>query len=306
MSSGTADTTCANCGTGEEDENKLKACTACKLVRYCSRDCQKAHWPRHKKACKKRAAELRDQELLKDHPESEECPICMIALPVDPDQVMFKACCGKTICCGCIHAQTKEDINNGKEFKYLAVCPFCRAPQPETDEELVALLEKGMEKNFDDAYDILALSYMNGDMGLPKDLTRARELFMKAVELGNTSACAQLGEIYRVGNGVKTDLKKAKYYFELGAIGGGINARQLLGCMEWDAGNHVRACKHFLIGAKTGVAGFLENIKLGFTMGYVTKDEYAEALRTCQEQQEKTKSAMRDEALIYCQPSPIL
>ncbi|KAF8955709.1 hypothetical protein BDZ97DRAFT_2063512 [Flammula alnicola] len=30
----------------------LKTCKRCKLVRYCGRDCQKAHWPDHKTACK--------------------------------------------------------------------------------------------------------------------------------------------------------------------------------------------------------------------------------------------------------------
>ncbi|KAF8068588.1 hypothetical protein FPV67DRAFT_1081966 [Lyophyllum atratum] len=30
----------------------LKTCSSCKLVRYCGRDCQRAHWPAHKKFCK--------------------------------------------------------------------------------------------------------------------------------------------------------------------------------------------------------------------------------------------------------------
>ena len=35
------DNTCANCSKGgEENSGDLKACTACKLVKYCNRDCQ--------------------------------------------------------------------------------------------------------------------------------------------------------------------------------------------------------------------------------------------------------------------------
>ena len=49
--------TCANCGKGEESSIDLKSCAACKLVKYCCRDCQIAHRPQHKKECKKRAAE---------------------------------------------------------------------------------------------------------------------------------------------------------------------------------------------------------------------------------------------------------
>ena len=72
---------CANCGKGEEESFKLKACTACKLVKYCSRECQIAHRPQHKKACKKRAAELHDEKLFKQPPLAEDCPICFIRLP---------------------------------------------------------------------------------------------------------------------------------------------------------------------------------------------------------------------------------
>ncbi|KAK9836231.1 hypothetical protein WJX84_003554, partial [Apatococcus fuscideae] len=34
------------------------ACSRCKLVNYCSKDCQVAHWPGHKQACKAEAARL--------------------------------------------------------------------------------------------------------------------------------------------------------------------------------------------------------------------------------------------------------
>ena len=70
---------CANCGKGEGA--KLKACHACKLVKYCSRDCQIAHRPQHKKTCRKCAAELHDEELFKMPPKREDCPLCFLMLP---------------------------------------------------------------------------------------------------------------------------------------------------------------------------------------------------------------------------------
>ena len=80
---------CANCGKGEESSDDLKACTACKLVKYCNRECQIAHRPLHKKACKKRAAEIHDEALFKEPPPHEECPICFLPLPLDaaPEQL---------------------------------------------------------------------------------------------------------------------------------------------------------------------------------------------------------------------------
>jgi len=59
---------CANCGKGEEESGKLKSCTACKLVKYCSRECQIAHRPQHKRECRRRAAELHDEKLFKQPP----------------------------------------------------------------------------------------------------------------------------------------------------------------------------------------------------------------------------------------------
>jgi hypothetical protein len=45
-------------------------------------DCQRNHWSKHKKGCKQRAAELRDETLFKDPPPMEECPICFLPMPL--------------------------------------------------------------------------------------------------------------------------------------------------------------------------------------------------------------------------------
>ena len=107
-----ADTTtcCASCGKAEVDEVKLKLCTACKLVKYCSVDCQKNHRPQHKKACKKRAAEIRDDKLFTENDESYlgECPICCLPLPLDMSKSMINSCCCKRICNGCDYANKKR------------------------------------------------------------------------------------------------------------------------------------------------------------------------------------------------------
>ena len=47
-------TSCSSCGKSPSGtEAKLKRCTRCFSVAYCSRDCQAKHWPTHQQDCKK-------------------------------------------------------------------------------------------------------------------------------------------------------------------------------------------------------------------------------------------------------------
>ena len=83
------DEACANCGKQGSDVVKLKNCTACRLVKYCGVDCQKAHRKQHKKACKQRAAELRDEQLYSQGLERHQgdfCPICTLPTPLPMDE----------------------------------------------------------------------------------------------------------------------------------------------------------------------------------------------------------------------------
>ena len=67
------DEACAKCGKHGSDTVKLKNCTACRLVKYCGVDCQKAHRKQHKNACKKRATELKDDD---EHESEDKCGNC--------------------------------------------------------------------------------------------------------------------------------------------------------------------------------------------------------------------------------------
>jgi len=57
-------TRCANCGLQSDN---LKRCSACKLVAYCNKSCQKAHRRAHKELCNDEVASQRRAEKFKQH-----------------------------------------------------------------------------------------------------------------------------------------------------------------------------------------------------------------------------------------------
>ena len=197
--------TCAACGK-EGNSADMNTCNKCKSVKYCNAACKKKHRSKHKKACERRVAELHDEQLFKDHPPREECPLCFQPMPLDPRQLAFHTCCGKVICKGCDYAMAESE---GKQL-----CPYCRTPPVSSDEENIKRLTKLMDKGNGnaDVHFAFAGCYAQGTDKFPRDMEKAIELLLKAGELGSADAYCNLGDFYNSGEGVEMDKKKAKYY----------------------------------------------------------------------------------------------
>ena len=261
----------------------MNTCNKCDLVKYCNVACKKKHRHKHKKKCERRVAELYNEKLFKEPPPPEDCPICMLPLPLDADQITFESCCGKLICNGCIVAMLEREGVN-------ILCAFCRTPGTKSDEEIIERLEKLMDKGNAYACSRLAGCYAKGRMGILQDWLKANELYLKAGELGCAEAYFNLGNTYDFGRGVEIDKEKAKHYLELAAMNGCLHARYNLGVIEGQAGNNQRAYKHYLIAAGAGFKLSLDIVKSGFRSGIITKDEYANTLRAYQKSQDDIKS----------------
>ena len=287
--------TCANCGK----EGASNTCNKCKLVKYCNAACKKKHRHKHKKQCEehlkraaelreeeiKRAAELRDIELFKQPPLLyEDCPICFLLLPNLSTGKKYQSCCGKWICSGCIHAMDE-------------ICPFCRTPTPNTNDEVIKRAQKSVDAGDAEAIFIFGSYYSRGICGLPRDYTKALELYHRAAELGHAPAYHNIGVLYNIGGkGVERDMKKAVHYWELAAMGGHTAARHNLGAFENNTGNIDRALRHYMISVGGGCHLSLREIQKGYKVGLVTKDEYTKALRSYQKYLVDVKSSQRDEA----------
>ncbi len=284
-----ADEVCASCGKAEVDDVKLKIC-ACKLVKYCTIDCQKNHRPQHKKLCKKRLAELRDKDLFTQPDGSHlgDCPICFLPLPLDPSKSMINMCCSKMICRGCNYANQKREYEEGLERR----CAFCREPLAKSQEEGDKRIMKRIKKNNDPA----AMNHMGKKHYEEGDYDTSFEYLTKAAELDNTEAHYNLSCMYGEGEGVEKDMKKTVYHAEEAAIGGHLEARHNLGIEEWTNGRFKRAAKHFIIAANLGDLDSLKCIKDLHADGHANKEEYADALRGYQSAVDEAKSTERDEA----------
>jgi len=237
---------CANCGKEGHDANdddaalKLKNCTACLLVKYCGVDCQKAHRKKHKKACKQRAAELKDEQLYSrghQRPEENFCPICTLPIPYQMhEHSSFNVCCMKKICKGCIMAAKQRGMND---------CAFCRTPYPANDGAgAIAMVQARVAKKDPAAIHYLGTAYYYGRLGVQKDLRKAVELYTEAAEHGSIQALYSLGFSYTKGEGVEVDIAKGIEFLKKAAMQGDFQSRHSLGIYEADEGNYDRAVRH--------------------------------------------------------------
>jgi TPR repeat protein len=280
---------CASCGIEEIDDINLKECDDCDLARYCSDECQENHKLEHEEACKKRAAELRDEILFKQ-PESScygDCPICCLPLPIDPLKSYLMECCGKVICYGCYHVNGKREIEGRLQQK----CAFCREPLPCTQEQVNERLMKLIGAN-----DTVAMCRMGMIRCSEGDYNAALEYLTKAVALGDVHAHYQLSCLYGEGRGVEKDEKREQHHAEQAAIGGHPSARYNLGCFEDKSGKIERAAKHFIIAANLGNDISMQVLKGYYKYGLVGKEVLAASLRAYNAAVDATKSPQREEA----------
>ena len=145
------------------------------------------------------ALRLRDEDLFKQPPARDECPICMLTLPIHYADSGYRACCGKIFCNGCMHAIQTEGNRE--------LCPFCRSPGI-TSDQYIERIKKRVEGG-DDAAAIyqLGCDYYLGEHGLRQNFKKANKLWLRAGELGLAVAYCKIGYAYYNGQGVEKDAK---------------------------------------------------------------------------------------------------
>jgi TPR repeat protein len=213
-------------------------------------------------------------------------------LPEEIGAKIYKSCCGKIICCGCVFA---DETQNRR-----AICPFCRAQEPDniSDAETIQRLEKRLKFNDPWAFYTLGVMYFFGE-GVVQDKPKAFGCYFRGAELGSAEASYALAKSYYHGDGIAQDKKKAVYYGELAAMQGNSVSRYNLGVNEAKAGKYNKALKHWLISCERGQVVSLKAIKRLLVVGRATKEDCEKALRAYKEYVKEVKSDQRDEAAAF-------
>ena len=306
---------CSACG---EKSDTLKQCGGCKCVWYCDRKCQNKHRKEHKKECRlikkildnrggkldlcidkieckhfkteleKRGGKL-DLGPLEKPPPREECPICMQGLPIHDSLHAYFACCGKSICGGCSHQHLMK--NGGR-----ATCAFCRTALPETDAEILARVDKRVERKDALGLCMMGMHHGLGQLGLPVDQAKCIDLLSQSAALGCPLANYHLGTSYKIGRmGLQQDHVKAQMHWEKAAESGYLIARHHLGCAEAINGDFVAAMRHWRLSASGGHRGSMDNLIECFENGDLHHSDLAETLQAMYLAKAELNSEGRDE-----------
>jgi len=239
-------------------------------------------------------------------PPRRKCPICTLPFPFDYNyvNVIFKRCCGHSICGSCdestFYGELKRRIEDETytskvvNFASLQKCQFCRKTPCK---QKLSALEKLAECGNGQAMIQLANLYKNGGDGVQIDYKRYIDLYHMAARADNITGCFHLGKTYWSGESfddivIEKDRDKAMRLFTRGARFGDPACLYCIGLMLCGDGkdDHVQ---YFLKAACTGLQEALDAVKKSFILKHVTKEEYAQALRSFQAVHDEINSEER-------------
>ena len=234
--------------------------------------------------------ETEDIDLFATIAEREDCPICMIPLPLSESELTFMTCCGKKICMGCTWKEVKNSEKKGLRFEE-QICAFCRRPE---DENPIKSLKKLTKKKNPTAFIRMGIHYKEGDGDFQSD-TKALEMFICSAELGHADAYSAIGIWYQgLGTVLERDLSKALEYYEIAAKKGSVHAHLTLAHLL--KGDNNKRIKHLTVAARAGDKEAMDKLMKFYRDKELSKEELSQTLRAFQASTNEMKSKDRDDA----------
>jgi hypothetical protein len=207
---------CAKDGCGALIDESKK-CSRCRLVFYCSRDCQKADWKVHKPKCNATveekaaqdarankqsrlgAAGVRASKSADNVAAEKECPICFDLL-VDP-----LSPCPEQLAHRCCRVCVEKMRKHG-----LPACPLCRAPMQDAEELFHEVMQLHLRAE---------RAVGEAKAGLQRQCI---DMMRRVLEVDPHHAVSMynLGFYYRRGEGVEKDAVQAVQWYRKAAVQG--------------------------------------------------------------------------------------
>ena len=234
-------------------------------------------------------------------PSRDECPICLIPLPIDDKSTSYRPCCGKIICKGCvadqIHMLMRDSGDELQEemIKALNQCMFCRTDMYGKSDELN---KAAAENNRPEGMFRVGQLYLEpGLLGTVRQEHKQEGMkwLKRATVLGCGKAAEKIGDIHLEDE----NERDAYFYFTKAAELGRVQSFVKLGNIELDRGNVTTAMNNYRKATICGVKseGLVQVLKRGFMEKYITRDEYFSTLYRNYKANEEMNSESRKRAL---------
>ncbi|EJK45132.1 hypothetical protein THAOC_36268 [Thalassiosira oceanica] len=168
------------------------------------------------------------------------------------------------------------------------------------DEQLSQAVCRGKPGDFS-----VASMRQSGINGFEQDDKKIFKDLVESADLGNRDACYALWNCYIEGSGVERDMNLAKYWCQVAALRGCSASRVELANFDLKARDPESAVRHLMISCRQGnddglnFLGRLYRVGLKRKDPCVTKDQYAEALRSHKKCADSMKSDSRAAAVAF-------
>lgn len=234
-------------------------------------------------------------DLWKAHPPTEECPICLIPLPLEQKDLSYYACCGKLLCRSCVREHIRAQYILKKSTRKRSTCPFCRQKIPYKDSRNIMLYEERARRGDATAMVSLSIFYWEGSLGLNRDEAKALHLLECAAEKGSARALLTLGDMYYSG-GVETpkNTRKGEKYYEMAATKGSVGAHVFLGRLADKRGHRNLVVRHLRLAAEAGSVEAVEFLKVYLDKNVLAEDVFDDIVKTHKKAYGKMMSVERD------------
>ena len=247
-------------------------------------------------------------------PGRDECPICCHVLPLASDESVYRPCCGKIICHGCIVGRQRAILESTgyiidgitpeeEQFRLILehwsnLCPFCRSEDPDDEEEYVERLLNRInirnDEDYANALNTLGTFYHDGKGGLPQSIQKAEELFQQSYDLDYPTAAFHLFYLYKSHH--PDQKEKMMGYARRGETLGNIRCTQELGDLAYESGNFEEYKRLNMKGARSGNDNARDNLMAiykGSKGLLLSKDDLTITLRAHQASNDEMKTVQR-------------